>query len=45
LGYEIIGELPVIGIFHKGKIKEYSETLQKAEELGIKLAQRLKAKA
>ena len=42
LGYEIIGELPVIGIFHKGKIKEYSETLQKAEEMGTELAQRLK---
>jgi multimeric flavodoxin WrbA len=42
LGYEIIAELPVIGLFQKGKIKEYPETLQKAEELGIELARRLK---
>lgn len=42
LGYEIIGELPVIGVFHKGKVKDDEETLQKAEALGVELARRLK---
>ena len=45
LGYEIIGELPVIGIFHKGRIKDDEETLQKAEDLGCELARRLKDEA
>ena len=42
LGYEVIGELPVIGIFHKGRVKEDEETLKRAETLGIELAHRLK---
>jgi multimeric flavodoxin WrbA len=42
LGYEVIGELPVIGIFHKGRVKEDEETLKKAEALGAELAHRLK---
>ena len=38
LGYEVIGELPVLGIFSKGKVKEYPEILEKAEALGRWLA-------
>jgi multimeric flavodoxin WrbA len=38
LGYEVIGELPVLGVFHKGKIKKYPEELEKAEQLGKLLA-------
>ncbi len=38
LGYEIIYELPVLGVFAKGKIKEYPEILEKAQEIGKKLA-------
>jgi multimeric flavodoxin WrbA len=41
LGYEIIGELPVLGVFAKGKIREQPDTLQQAEELGKELASRL----
>ncbi|MCD6567343.1 MAG: flavodoxin family protein [Dehalococcoidia bacterium] len=38
LGYEVIDELPVLGIFHKGKVKEYPQVLEQAESLGIRLA-------
>lgn len=38
LGYEVIDELPVLGIFHKGRIKEYPQILEQAEVLGKKLA-------
>ncbi|MFC2004246.1 hypothetical protein ACFLUK_01705 [Chloroflexota bacterium] len=38
LGYEVIGELPVLGIFHKGKVREYPQYLDEAEELGRRLA-------
>jgi multimeric flavodoxin WrbA len=38
LGYEIIDELPVLGVFAKGKIKELPQILEKAEVLGKKLA-------
>ena len=41
LGYEIVGELPVLGVFAKGKIIEQPQTLQQAEELGKKLASSL----
>jgi len=38
LGYEIIDELPVLGVFAKGKIKEYPQILEQAERFGKKLA-------
>ena len=38
LGYEIIGELPVFGIFEKAKVKEKKEILVKALQLGSDLA-------
>ena len=38
LGYEIMDELPVIGIFDKGKVKEKLPILHNAEELGNRLA-------
>ena len=39
LGYEIIGELAVLRIFDKAKVKQDQETMAKAHELGIKLSQ------
>ncbi len=41
LGYEIIGELPVYGIFDKGKVKGKAGVLAQANDLGIKLAKSL----
>jgi multimeric flavodoxin WrbA len=41
LGYEVIGELPVFGIFDKGRITERPEALKRAEELGKELALQL----
>jgi len=38
LGHEVIGELPVLGIFHKGKVREYPQVLEQAEALGRRLA-------
>jgi len=42
LGYEVIGELPVTGIFDKAKVREDGDVLGKAEELGRILARRLR---
>jgi len=42
LGYEVIGEITVLGIFNKGKVKRYPQELEKAERLG-KLFARLAA--
>ncbi len=36
LGYEVIGELPVLGVFGKGKIQK--QVLESAENLGSQLA-------
>ena len=44
LGYEIVGELPVFSIFDKAKVKENSEVLAKANELGFHLADCLSAR-
>ena len=41
LGYEIIGELPVLGIFQKAKVKEYPQILDKAGILGKQLGSSL----
>ena len=41
LGYEIIGELPVFGIFDKAKVKEKKEILITASKLGADLAKSL----
>jgi multimeric flavodoxin WrbA len=41
LGYEIIGELPVLGVFHKGRIRQYPQILEQAYGLGRQLASRL----
>jgi hypothetical protein len=38
LGYEVIDELPVTGIFHKGKIKNFPQVLEQAEALGRRLS-------
>ena len=41
LGYKVIGELPVLGIFDKGGINKQQHLLEKAEQLGSQLARRL----
>jgi multimeric flavodoxin WrbA len=38
LGHEVIDELPVLGIFHKGKVREYPQILEQAEAFGRRLA-------
>jgi multimeric flavodoxin WrbA len=38
LGYEVIGELPVLGVFDKGGINKQQQLLEKAEHLGSQLA-------
>ena len=38
LGYEIIGELPVFGVFDKGRVKEKEDILNTASKLGVDLA-------
>ena len=42
LGYEVINEMPVLGIFNKGKVKKYPEELEKAELFGKLLANSIK---
>lgn len=39
LGYDIVGELPVFGIFDKGGVKGKSDALTAAEELGTRLGE------
>lgn len=41
LGYEIVGELPVFGIFDKAKVKEKEEIMIKARQMGGELAESL----
>lgn len=38
LGYEIVGELPVLGVFDRGKVKDNEDVLVSAQELGNRLA-------
>jgi len=38
LGYEVIDELPVLGIFDKGKVREYPQVIEKAGAIGRRLA-------
>jgi hypothetical protein len=42
LGYEITGKLAVLRIFDKAKVKQGQETMKKAHELAIKLAQSIR---
>jgi multimeric flavodoxin WrbA len=42
LGYEIIGELAVFKIFDKAKVKQDPEAMEKAHDLGIKLAKAIR---
>jgi multimeric flavodoxin WrbA len=41
LGYEIVGELPVFGVFDRGKVKTNTAVLEKAASLGSELAHSL----
>lgn len=45
LGYEIVGELSVLGTFARAKIKEQTSTLIKAAELGVNMAKAIKKSA
>lgn len=38
LGYKIVGELPVLGIFDRGKVRQEEEVLNAASKLGRELA-------
>ena len=38
LGYGVVVEMPVFGIHHRGRVKEYPEILKKAEGLGEEFA-------
>ena len=38
LGYEVIEELPVFGVFARGKVKEKKRILTQASDLGTLLA-------
>ena len=38
LGYEVIDELPVLGVFRKGGVREHPQVLEQAEALGRRLA-------
>lgn len=42
LGYDIVGELPVYGIFDKARVKEEKTVMAKAEQLGRDLARALR---
>jgi hypothetical protein len=44
LGYEILGELPVFGIFDRAKVKEKEEVLIEAFKLGSDLATSISSK-
>lgn len=41
LGYELVGTLPVTGVFDRGAVSKNPELLSKARDLGIALAQAL----
>lgn len=41
LGYEIVGELPVYGIFDRAKVKDEEEIMTRARQMGHKLAKSL----
>lgn len=38
LGYELVGDLPVLGVFDKGAVRRDSEVMEKARNLGARLA-------
>lgn len=42
LGYEVVGELTVLEIFHKGKVAKDLVNIDKAHQLGLSLADALK---
>lgn len=41
LGYQVIDEFGVLGVFARGKVREHPQTLEQAEALGKKLASSL----
>ncbi|MFW6005093.1 MAG: flavodoxin family protein [Desulfonatronovibrionaceae bacterium] len=43
LGYEIVGRLPVLGVFHRAGVQDRQKSLDEAEKLGNRLARRIAA--
>ena len=43
LGYDVVGELPVLNVFNKAKVKEEQEVLNQAAALGAELARAIAA--
>lgn len=43
LGYQIIAELPVFGVFDRAKVKTQEAVMQQARQMGRDLAQALSA--
>ena len=43
LGYQVVAELPVYGVFARGRVAENAEVMAQAEALGLSLAQSLSA--
>lgn len=41
LGFEVVSELPVFGIFERGRVREYPEVLEQAREAGRHLGLQL----
>jgi len=43
LGFDIVGELPVLGVFERGEVSKRTGVLESAEQLGMELGRALKA--
>jgi len=42
LGFEVVGELPVLGMFERGEVLQHPDVLKQAEALGTRLAEALR---
>ena len=42
LGFEIVSELPVLGMFERGAVLQHPDILKRAETLGARLAEALR---
>ncbi len=43
LGFDVVGELPVFNVFNKAKVKEETDVMERATELGAELARSISA--
>lgn len=44
LGYEIVGELPVFGVFDRGRVRQDADVMEQAAALGKRLARKIMAR-